>query len=142
MKKEWALLLLALSVVSACAYPAMLYASVNTSGMAGGGLRWEVNEEVCVNGTLGVMTQENVGRTYLYANALFLEKRLGPALSLIIPNAEHAENTLKLSAVFAAEKKLNDRISVGILPALFSIVHQDDTYFELLADWSVYILVD
>lgn len=142
MKSTFFALLLGGCAAISFGYPAFLYASVNTSGILSGGVRWELNEDVCINGSLGAVTQEDFGYFCLNASALFLEKRFGPAITIYAPNAENADNIVKISGVAAFEKKVNDFMKAGISPTLLSIVSADESYVEILAEWNVYLLFD
>jgi hypothetical protein len=137
-----------------CSAPVALYGAVNGSreifGVPGfnffmggiyitGGARLKVSEGASINSAVGFRIGDDYSYASLTANALFLGNRIGPYLSLVIPDP--GSTHFEAGGVFSVEKQLNEVVTVGIQPTVLSIVFTEPA-LEILSHWSVFILVD
>ncbi len=132
-------------VSESSAGPFALFGSIQTTHSAvfpTGGLRLSLNDDVCIDVTLGAMAgydDDNMNGITGYIDMFFFRQSIGVGVTL----SKYGETDLATTVglLYALEKAISEKITLGISPTIVSKTFVDGYGIDFLPGFAVYTLV-
>jgi hypothetical protein len=137
--------ILTLSFANAFSSPFQLFGSIqtiHTTIFPTGGVRYNLNSDVCFDATLGAIAgynNDDLNGITGYIDVFIYKQSIG--LGLTLSKWGDADLITSLGLLYALEKPINDNIVLGIAPTIIAKTFAGGYGVDILPGFSVYTLI-